>query len=474
MNAMSETILIADDDAVQRRLLEVLLGQKLGYRVLTFTNGQEAVSYINHSLMGEISAVLLDVSMPVMDGMEALSVIRKMRPELPVLMLTGQDDTATAVRAIQSGASDFILKPPHAEHLGVALKNAIRLANLAREVSRLKRDREGALSFADLVGCDTGLAGSVTYGRKAAVSDIPVLIQGETGVGKELFVRAIHGESKRAGAPFIAINCGAIPEKLVESTLFGHEKGSFTGATSRSIGKFREAAGGTIFLDEIGELPMEAQVKMLRVLQQQEVEPVGSAQPVKVDVRIISATNRDLRAEVQAGRFREDLYFRLNVLPITLPPLRERRDDILLLARHFAARFAATYQMPVRSFSREAEAYLRAYSWPGNIRELENLIHRVMVFGEGETIDRPLLEEIHQPDAVGSLLPQRPVAGTNTASALTITLRKDDGTFRTLEEIESEAIQQVLAYHQYNITRAAETLGMAKSTFYRKLKENEQ
>jgi DNA-binding NtrC family response regulator len=368
------------------------------------------------------------------------------------------------VKAIKAGAHDFIVKPVDSERLRVVLANAIRLGTLAREVSRLRRDKEGALLFRDLVGHAHGLAPAVGYGRKAARSDVPVLIAGETGVGKELFARAIHGESRRAGHAFIAINCGAIPEHLVESTLFGHEKGAFTGAIARSIGKFREAEGGTIFLDEVGELPLDAQVKLLRVLQQREVEPVGAGRSVKVDVRIISASNRDLKAEVQAGRFREDLYFRLNVLPIEVPPLRARGEDVLALAQYFIERFAATEGLAVKTLSADAQRYFMQYPWPGNVRELENSIHRALVLSDEETIDRAQMMQLQ-----GALLPLAATAAE--PAALMLGLQQADGRFKTAVEIEREAMQRVLDHYAGNITRAAEALGMAKSTFYRKIKD---
>lgn len=463
--SMPETLLIAEDDTIQRTMITTLLGKKLGYQVIAVANGKEAVDRIQSSNIDEISAVLLDINMPVMDGFESLKQIRKYRPDLPVLMLTGDDDTSTAVKAIKEGANDFIVKPPEPSHLDIAVKNAIKLSALSRELSRLKRDKEGALSFTDLVGHGGGLAESISYGRKAATSDVPVLIAGETGVGKELFARAIHGESKRSGAPFIAINCGAIPENLVESILFGHEKGAFTGATARTIGKFREAEGGTIFLDEIGELPLDAQVKLLRVLQQKEVEPVGASKPVKVNVRIISATNRDLKSEVAVGRFREDLYFRLNVLPITVPPLREREQDILPLAEYFIHRLSVADGLPAKTLSKDAKEYLTGAAWPGNVRELENLIHRALVLSDLESIDRHVLTQLHES-------PGDALAPTATPG-LHINLRSMSGSFKSMSDIETEAMQSVLDHFAGNITRAADALGIAKSTFYRKIKTAE-
>ncbi len=463
---MADTILIAEDDPVQRAMISMLLTKKLGYKTVATADGKEAVDYIRSSNIGEISAVLLDIEMPVMSGFEALKIIRKYRPDLPVLMLTGTDDTNVAVKAIKEGANDFIVKPPEPSHLDIAIKNAIKFSDLARELHKLKRDKEGALTFSDLVGCNSGLAEAVSYGRKASASDVPVLVMGETGVGKELFARAIHGESKRVGSPFVAINCGAIPENLVESILFGHEKGSFTGAITRTIGKFREAENGTIFLDEIGELPMEAQVKLLRVLQQKEVEPVGAGRAVKINVRIISATNRDLRKDVQNGKFREDLYFRLNVLPITIPPLRERSQDILLLADYFIKKLTVSEGLPPKVLEADAREYISSRAWSGNVRELENFIHRALVLSDSESISRNSLVQIHDGINISA-----PVVERRVAPSLHINLRNTDGSFKAMEDIELEAMNSVLNHYENNITRAADALGIAKSTFYRKIKD---
>lgn len=465
---MSGTILIAEDDPLQSKMLSTILSKKLGYHVIETPNGKQAVDRIKASNLNEISAVLLDISMPVMDGFEALKIIHTFRPDLPVIMLTSDDDTATAVKAIKQGAHDFIIKPASPDQLHITLTNAVRLSSLTKELSLLKRDRQGTLGFHDLVGHNGGLSHAISYGKKAAMSDIPVLITGETGVGKELFARAIHGESKRAGAAFIALNCGAIPQNLVESILFGHEKGAFTGATNRTVGKFREAEGGTIFLDEIGELPLEAQVKLLRVLQQREVEPVGAGKPVKVNVRIISATNSNLHEAVKLGTFREDLFFRLNVLPIAVPALRDRPQDILPLAEYFAQRISATDSLPLRPFTSEAKHYLEQYPWPGNVRELENLVHRTLVLSDSEDITLTTLNSLHyrteKPENTPASIHPSPLL-------LHVNLRHSDGTFKTMTEIEQEILIATLAHYQQNVTRASDALGMAKSTFYRKIKD---
>lgn len=450
---MTETILIIEDDPVQRKVVAALLSKKLGYGVVMAASGKDAIERIQASNVGEISAVLLDIQMPEMDGFEVLQTIRKYRPDIPVIMLTGSDDTNVAVRAIKEGASDFIVKPPNPAHLDIALKNAIRLSALSRELAKMKRDKEGALAFTDLVGHAAGLAEAVAYGRKAAASNVPVLITGETGVGKELFARAIHGESKRVGAAFVAINCGAIPEPLVESALFSPDKGAF-----------RKAENGTLFLDDVGDLPQEAQVRLLRLLQHKDIEPAGG-KPVKVNVRIIAASERNLSQEVQRGKFREDLYFRLNILPINLPPLRERKQDIIPMAEYFIERLSATEGLLSKTLTKEAKQYLSTQHWSGNVRELENLIHRALVLSDEASIDEPVLQHIHEASHT-TAPPER-----RAAPALHISMRSPDGQFKTMAELETEAMHMALAYFEDNITRAAEALQIAKSTFYRKIKD---
>ena len=305
---------------------------------------------------------------------------------MPVIVQTAHGGIDNVVSAMRAGAVDFVVKPVGAERLHVSLRNALNASALEGELQRMKKSRAGTLGFADIITKTPSMQAVIRIAEKAATSAIPVLIGGESGVGKELIARAIHGSSERRTKPFVAVNCGAMPENLVESILFGHEKGAFTGATERHTGKFVEASGGTLFLDEVGELPLAAQVKLLRAIQEGEVEPVGARRPVKVDVRLISATNRDLIADVKAGRFREDLFYRLHVFPITVPPLRERPADIPALARHFLARFAAEEGKRIRLITPDALRLLLAFRWPGNIRQLENTVFRAVVLAESDEI----------------------------------------------------------------------------------------
>jgi DNA-binding NtrC family response regulator len=454
---MDAPILIVEDDPMQRQMLSTLLRRQLGFNAQAAENGREALALLDSEQGKAVKLVIMDLDMPVMGGMETLEIMNQKYPSLPVIMLTGSKSVQDAVEALKRGAVDFLTKPYEGARIALTIKNALKMSILSKEVSRLKGEKSGRFSFENLIGHGDGLAAVVQMGRKAAASDIPVLIAGETGTGKEAFSSAIHGESRRAGKPFVAVNCGAIPAQLVESTLFGHEKGAFTGAIDKALGKFREAEGGTIFLDEVGELPRNTQVKLLRVLQQKEVEPVGAARLVPIDVRIVSATNRDLEAEVTAGRFREDLFFRINVLPIELPSLRERKGDIPALAHHFIERFCVNEGGIPKEISSATHQRMLAYDWPGNVRQLENTINRAMVMSDGGALD------VH--DLVGDGMA---VSEGAVVAEQDIRIVSSDGAFKTMDVMEQEAMRMALAHFGGNVTQASKALGMAKSTFYRK------
>ena len=313
---MAKTVLVVDDDPTQRRLVQAVLDRE-GYNVVHAENGGEAIDRMTKG--GGADVVLLDMVMPGLSGMETLAEMRTAGVRAPVIILTASGSIDTVVKAMQAGAQDFFIKPASPERILISIRNALQMGDLVAEVGRVKRQVSGRTSFDDLVGDSAPMRMIKSLGARAAKSNIPVLITGESGVGKEVIARALHGASSRAGKPFVAVNCGALPANLIESILFGHEKGAFTGAVDKTLGKFREADGGTLFLDEIGELPLDMQVKLLRALQESEIDPVGAKRPVKVDVRIVSATNRDPEAQVKAGAFREDLFYRLNVFPIRWP-----------------------------------------------------------------------------------------------------------------------------------------------------------
>ena len=493
------TILIVDDDPVQCRLLEAML-QKFEYAAVTRDSGDAALTLLTGPDGADIDCVILDLVMPNLDGLGVLAKMRQAGINVPVIVQTAHGGIDNVVSAMRAGAVDFVVKPVGAERLHVSLRNALNASALEGELQRIKKSRTGTLGFADIITKSPSMQAVIRNAEKAAASTIPVLIGGESGVGKELIARAIHGSSERRAKPFVAVNCGAMPENLVESILFGHEKGSFTGATERHTGKFVEASGGTLFLDEIGELPPAAQVKLLRAIQESEVEPVGARKPVKVDVRLISATNRDLVADVKAGRFREDLFYRLHVFPITVPPLRERRADIPALARHFLARFAAEEGKRIRLITPEAQRLLAAYRWPGNIRQLENTVFRAVVLAEcdevginefpqlaaqlatGETmLDGPAADIAPAEEFEPLIIPNgfedeqllHPAAGSDfgppSAPADSLPLLDAAGEVRPLDEIEAELIRYAIAHYRGQMSEVARRLQIGRSTLYRKL-----
>ncbi|HUJ02612.1 MAG TPA: sigma-54 dependent transcriptional regulator [Rhizomicrobium sp.] len=479
---MAQTILIVDDDPVQRRLLETAITRS-GMHVVTAPGGGPALDLALGPRGEQISLVLLDLVMPDLDGLTVLAKLRASLPDLPVIVLTAKGGIDSAVEAMRAGANDFLVKPASPERISVSIRNALKIGTLSGEVTRLKKKAENRLAFEDLIAKSGEMRQVIRLGQRAAQSTIPILIEGESGVGKELIARAIQGSSDRAGKPFVTVNCGAIPENLVESILFGHEKGSFTGATDKHLGKFQEADGGTLFLDEIGELRLDMQVKLLRALQEGEIDPVGSKKPVKVNVRIISATNRDLTELTREGQFREDLYYRLNVFPIFVPPLAKRREDIPALARHFIERFAAEESKPVTGLTPEAADLIERFGWPGNVRQLENTIFRAVVLCDGNVLDVCDFPQIaaalgmeqspRRPapsaEAVLRAAPQRASAPEPAPYAL---MAVDvAGHMRKLEEMECEIIRMAISRYDGHMSEVARRLGIGRSTLYRKLKD---
>jgi DNA-binding NtrC family response regulator len=487
---MAATILIADDDAVQRRLVENMV-QRCGYETIVVDSGDAALAMLTAPDTRAIDAVVLDLVMPGLDGMGVLAKIREAGLNVPVIVQTAHGGIDNVVSAMRAGAHDFVVKPAGIERLQVSLRNALNASALKGELQRIRHSREGKLTFADIITRSEAMGNVLRTAQKAAGSTIPVLIEGESGVGKELFARAIHGTGERASKPFVAVNCGAIPDNLVESILFGHEKGAFTGATERHMGKFVEASGGTLFLDEVSELPLTAQVKLLRALQEGAVEAVGGRKPIKVDVRIISATNRKLLDRVKAGHFREDLFYRLHVLPLTIPPLRMRREDIPHLLRHFLARFCAEENRPITGISGDAMARLSQLDWPGNIRQLENAVYRAVVMSESDQLGLADFPQAHAPPAhdaphhpaepltidpafhstapamvTGNEIPIAPLSAAGTLLMLT-----SSGEMRPLEEMETEIIRFAISHYRGQMSEVARRLKIGRSTLYRKLDE---
>jgi DNA-binding NtrC family response regulator len=487
---MVATILIADDDAVQRRLVENMV-QKCGYEPLVVDSGDAAVALLTAPDAQTIDAVVLDLVMPGLDGLGVLAKIREAGLTIPVIVQTAHGGIDNVVSAMRAGAQDFVVKPVGFERLQVSLRNALNTSALKGELQRIRHSREGRLTFTDIITRSEAMAGVLRTAQKAAASSIPVLVEGESGVGKELFARAIHGSSERKSKPFVAVNCGAIPDNLVESILFGHEKGAFTGATERHMGKFVEANGGTLFLDEVGELPLAAQVKLLRALQEGTVEAVGGRKPVKVDVRIISATNRKLLDLVKSGAFREDLFYRLHVFPIAVPPLRERAEDIPDLVRHFLARIAAEEGKRVRAISGDALALLGRHRWPGNVRQLENAVFRAVVMAEGDSIGIdefpqiaaqigghmaavPVSEGFTEALRAPAMIDVPPladfgVAPTSPSMHGALAVLDHHGDVRPLEDLEAEVIRFAIAHYRGQMSEVARRLQIGRSTLYRKL-----
>ncbi len=473
---MGKTVLIVDDDPTQRRLMQVVV-EKNGFSTLMADSGDRALDMIHAADGHKIHLVLLDLVMPGVSGMEVLSDLNTKRPELPVIVLTGRGSIDTVVEAMQGGARDFIVKPASPERIIVSLRNALEINNLVGEVTRLKKTSTGGLRFEDLVGNAPSMRSVVAMGERGAKANIPILITGESGVGKEVVARAIQGASERSDRPFITVNCGAIPENLVESILFGHEKGSFTGANAKHLGKFQEANTGTLFLDEVGELPLDMQVKLLRVLQEGEVDPIGSKRPVKVDVRIVSATNRDLAEAVKANTFREDLYYRLNVFPIQVPALRERREDISLLLEHFIKRFNAQERLNVSGAAKATLDVLKNFEWPGNVRQLENAVFRAMILSDGTTLQPHDFPQISGLSPVMQSAPTHPlttlVSDNETMNGdNAVNILDPDGHLRTLEDIERDLIHFAIENYSGHMSEIARRLGIGRSTLYRKVREH--
>jgi len=481
---MPERILVVDDDPVQRRLVEGMV-RKFGYEAIVAEGGEQAARILSSDEGGRIDCVILDLVMPDLDGLGLLARMRSEDIAIPVIVQTAHGGIDNVISAMRAGASDFVVKPASPERLQVSLKNALTQSALAGELQRMKRSRSGTLTFRDIITRSTAMGSVLRQAEKAAASNIPVLIEGESGVGKEMIARAIHGSGERRAKPFVAVNCGAIPDNLVESILFGHERGAFTGASDRHIGKFAEADGGTLLLDEVGELPLPAQVKLLRALQEGEIEPVGARKSVQVNVRVISATNRNLISDVKSGRFREDLFYRLHVFPISVPPLRSRPEDIPDLVRHFLVRFCAEEGKTVKSVSADAMALLKNARWPGNVRQLENAVFRAVVLAESDEIGPLEFPQIAARDTTPEHVTPAPLVPDDSGSRIgeqallieggpafapdRLALLDGASQVRPLDELEVEIIRFAIAHYRGQMSEVARRLRIGRSTLYRKL-----
>ena len=506
---MIAQILVVDDDPIQRRLLKNAV-ERYGHAAHLAENGLAALEFLKQTSI-DINVIVLDLMMPEMDGLTFLAASRELGIETPVIVQTGQGSIESVVQAMRAGAFDFVVKPVSPERIGASIANALKLDQKESKSRAGRRHRPSSVGFGDIVSASPDMLRVIDLAQRASHSNIPVVLEGESGVGKEMIARAIQSNGDRAGKPFITVNCGAIPHNLVESILFGHEKGAFTGALEKHTGKCVEADGGTLFLDEIGDLPLDVQVKLLRAVQQGEIETVGAAKVQKVNVRLISATNKDLIEEVRAGRFREDLYYRLNVFPITIPALRRRKEDVPHLARVFAERFSIEQKLAkTLSVGPGALALLTAYDWPGNIRQLENAVFRSVVLAQGDELTEADFPQIaaqlpeFRPEelaatavmptpsaaadqAVREALAESPVfangvrVGKPDAKAMlaaaypqaenVIISTDETGEVRKLADVEEELIRFALKFYRGQMSQVARKLGIGRSTLYRKLKD---
>ncbi len=445
------SILVVDDDKNINKLIADTLKLEKIYQVSAVLNGESCLKYLQETIP---DLVLLDIQMPGIDGIETLKKIREFDPRITVVMMSAHGSIERAVKSMKLGAYDFIPKPFDRDRLRISVKNALMTSSLEREVNELRSELKQKYTFENIIGQSGAMKEVFKAINKVVNSNVTVLIQGESGTGKELVAKAIHYHSKtRANNPFVAVNCTALPESLLESELFGHEKGSFTGAQGRRIGKFEQANTGTIFLDEIGLMSPATQAKVLRVLQEREFERVGGSEMIKVDVRIISATNKDLEEAMRKNEFREDLYYRLSVFPIKIPPLRERKEDIPLLAAFFLKKYGDQENKSIEGISPDALELLMAYNWPGNVRELENAVERAVVLATTKELSVKDL-----PAAVRSIGEKKIYESDNTLSSW-------------IEKLEEEALTQALLENEGNISKTAKKLGIGRATIYRKAKK---
>jgi DNA-binding NtrC family response regulator len=463
------SLLLIDDEPAQSRLIEAIAA-RAGWRVTRATDLETAMGVLEGPNARSIDVVLIDQWSPDGSGPELIRTLRASFSQLPIMILTAQDSSAQAVEAMRAGATDFLIKPIAPDRLLTAIETLRDTGGRKGELRPLSEKIPYTLAFDEIVGSAPEFRAALAIAAKAARARVPVLIEGESGTGKEVIAQAVHSASPRGKRPMFVVNCGAIPTNLIESELFGHEKGAFTGAFDRQIGRFAHAEGSTIFLDEIGELPLEAQVKLLRVLQSGEIQPLGSRHVQHIDVRVIAATNRNLTEDIAEGRFREDLYYRLNVVPVTLPPLRKRSGDIPALARHLLTRISQQPGMRRINITEEAILLLSSFSWPGNVRQLHNALFRAAILCDGESLtpaDFPQIavEASHQTIA--------PRASGHVANIVAggVTLFEADGHLRTLNEIEADVIRLAIGHYRGRMSEVARRLGIGRSTLYRKLAE---
>ena len=443
-------VYLVDDERPQRELITLQL-DKQGIKSRAFSNGYDLLNTLKAEATRP-DALLVDLMMPGLDGIALINMLRGISPQTPVVILTGRGSIETAVHAMKAGAADYITKPADGPRLQVTLQNAMEKAGLKDEVARLTREASNTVAFDDIIGTSPIMQKLFLQLGRAARSDITVCLHGASGTGKELIARAIHHNSQRRDKPFVVVNCAAIAPNLIESTLFGHEKGAFTGAAERRIGKFQEADGGSVFLDEIAELDLNAQTRLLRVLQEREIEPLGSVHTSRVNIRLITATHRNLQNMVSDGTFREDLYYRIHVLPVSIPSLSKRREDIPLLAKHYVKRFCLQENIPEKTITPEGVAWLSHQPWPGNVRELENTLYRAVILSDASTLD---VEDLSGQSA------------NITPSVFDTFTMKDTEDLPNLSDLQQAYIDYIISRTQGNLTHAARLLGIGRTTLYR-------
>jgi len=458
-------LMLIDEEPAQRRLVAAL-AMRGGWRAIFANDGEMAIANLGTQDGMQLDAILLDHCGAEAEATDLIAELRVRRPALPILMLTANGSVAHAVAAMRAGATDFLVKPIAPERLLRALEAAVA-GTEAGELRPLTEKLSTPLGFDEIVGSEPQFRAALAIAAKAARTRIPVLIEGERGVGKEVIAEAIHGASPRAKKPMVAVHCGAMPANLIESELFGHEMGAFTGAFERKIGKLVDADGGTIFIDDVDAMPLDAQVKLLNLLQTGELQPLGARHPREVDVRIIVASDGRLSDQVEAGCFREDLYYRLNVAHVSVPPLRERTGDIPALARHLLARIALQPGLRALGITDEALQLLVNYDWPGNVRQLQNALFRATILCDANALTRA---DFPQVAAIGDKAESGPPASAVPASG-GVTLFRPDGHMRSLEEIEADVIRLAIGHYRGRMTEVARRLGIGRSTLYRKLGE---
>jgi len=471
---MIHNIVVIDDNPSDRAFIAAKIKKLFNVDTHNFESGTEFLAMLKgpkrDTIKGKIDVVLTAQHMPKMTGLDILKALKKIKPSLPVIMLTASTNKDLAIEAVKLGAIDFVVKPFEDDRLFASIENAVTLNDLKAQIKKLGHDNK----FDTLIGRDAGLKEAIEQARKAASVDIPVLITGETGTGKAVLASTIHNESPRADGPFVTIRCGSIPPENREAALFGQNKEDSTGTFCESIGKLQEADGGTILLDEIEDLGSASQTKLLKLIQDKQIQPVGSSEPIEIDVRIIAATNRHLETLTVRNRFREDLYTHLSILEVAIPPLRKRQEDILPLIEYFIRDFCRNAGKPAAKVDDEAQKELLNYWWPGNVTELENMIHRALILSNGKTITTEHLnipgDRRRFPRGSSTCIrSQFDISTENPAKVLNINLLESPEQFRSMDDIEREVFTKALEFYGENISRAAKALGVSRSTYYKKI-----